>query len=174
MAKMTSRGKIRLTSYIVFFLIAWITIHVLVEAIRGIAGFFAARETLGADFGQSLAFNAGISNLMSWSFFLAALVVMAVLFAAILENETPFTPKVPRRMKLTAILLLISGEGSYLVALLIYRIQLNKYALLQYDMDSLSTSLSAEGGSFLALIFLCLAYIFEHGLKLQQENDETL
>lgn len=173
MKKMTSRGKIRLTSYIVFLLIAWITIHVLIIAIRGTADFFAAREALGADFWQSVEFSAGIGNLMSWYFFLAAMVVMAAIFTAILENETPFTPKVPRRMKLTAILLLICGEGSYLVALLIYRIQLNKYGLIQYDMDSLVTSLSAEG-SLLALIFLCLAFIFEHGLKLQQENDETL
>ncbi|NLF80667.1 MAG: hypothetical protein GX572_05700, partial [Clostridia bacterium] len=170
----TTRQKIRITSYIAFVAIAMAILNVLIMTIWETRDFFVARQALGAAFWQSAESSVGASNLLMWYLVLAALIILAGIFTAILENETPFTPKVPRRMKLAAILLFGGCEISLWIVWIIFKL-MQQNALETQAAEQLMRTMSGRiVGDVLAVVLFCLAYIFEHGFKLQQENDEIL
>jgi len=105
------------------------------------------------------------TGISSQSFFIAILIVTNRIFKDISLEYSPFLPKNIRRMRKIAILLLIDS-------------------LISPSIDTAirkSISLTATNSSFfnsemiiLAIVIYCFALIFQYGVELQQQSDETL
>ena len=102
---------------------------------------------------------------------LASLTIGISLLYSIRKEETPFNRKNVKKLKSIAALLVIYEPYYSLVQLLI-----NKYMPIIIDDNTLVVTESSLGGIvFVAgLVVYCIALVFEYGITLQNQVDETL
>lgn len=118
----------------------------------------------------SLAAGAGISaeeiaGVVSQCFFIAILILANRIFRNISHEYSPFTQKTVKGMKRIAILILVDS-----------------IAAPRIDFEVKNTILSATNNAYnfnielfiLAIIMYSFSLIFQYGVELQQQSDETL
>ena len=99
------------------------------------------------------------------SFFIAILIITNRIFKDISREYTPFLPKNIKRMKKLAVLLIIDSFIASPIDIAIRQ---------SYSMPkTYSSDLSSEM-IVLAVVIYCFALIFQYGVELQQQSDETL
>ena len=118
--------------------------------------FFSGSSEIATEF---------FTGICGQSFFVAILIVTNRIFKDISREYTPFLPQNIRRMKKIALLLLLDSIISPPIDLAI--------------RASISASTSSLSGfstemTILAIVIYCFALIFQYGVVLQQQSDETL
>jgi hypothetical protein len=161
--------KLHRASMVAFIYFASTLLVIIILTGQFVAEFAEKRQALGADFWLSADFTSGLSHIIVGICCVVTFIVLSVMLLQIHDAKTPFLPRIPRLMKTVAVILLIGWGGCLLGAivlpLIIFGWPLTKDIILAGY---------TEWPLALGLIFLCLSYAFEHGLKLQQENDELL
>ena len=169
------RGKIRLTSYLLFIFLANDIFNNLFVSVSEFQGFIAGCKSADSAFFQSTEFSHGIGDILMIILCCFFWFVLARVFYAFFDKETPFLPKLPKQMKLSAVLLVASYAVPYAVMFIIYKIQQAKFgAELVANPITVEEISLLSSSTFVALIILCLAYVFEYGMALQRECDELL
>ena len=102
---------------------------------------------------------------------LAILTVALILLFSIKKGETPFNPKNVKRLKVIAILLALIEPYLFITEWVF-----NKYYPIVLSDNTTTTIHFSLGGCVLAsgLVVYCIALIFEYGISLQKQADETL
>lgn len=102
---------------------------------------------------------------------LATLIIALITLYSIKANETPFNMKNVKRLRAMAILLAIY-EPYFLINQIVFR---KLYPIVLTDGISIEVH-STIGGVVLAagLVVYCVSLVFEYGISLQQQFDETL
>ena len=102
---------------------------------------------------------------------------------SIKKDETPFNIKNVRRLKIIAVLLMIFEAGSYLGQFLSTRIHNAEYGVIyictiidgEHIGDPFSGYSTLSGVVFATgLVIYCIALVFQYGITLQEQIDETL
>ena len=102
---------------------------------------------------------------------LAILVIALVLLFSIRKEETPFHLKNVRRLKVIAILLM-SLEPYHFISEWISN---HFYPMVLSDHTAVSVHTSWGGSILVAgLVVYCISLVFEYGISLQKQVDETL
>ena len=101
----------------------------------------------------------------------ASMVFALTLLSTIRKDETPFSPKNVRHLKVIAALLVILEPYLLAAQWCLHRF----YPIVLSDGTTVETH-STMGGTIFAAGFVvyCVALVFEYGIILQQQADETL
>jgi len=102
---------------------------------------------------------------------LLSFAIGASLLFSIRKDETPFNCKNVKKLKAIAILLVVFEPYHFLAGLFINRF----FPIVLGDGTSIAISISL-GGAILVTGFIvyCIALVFEYGISLQNQVDETL
>lgn len=98
------------------------------------------------------------------SFFI--LLTTYMLLSAIGRGRTPFTIQNVKSLKLISLFLLLSGVVSSALNVVIEKVVASNVVFVQSSVDLTPI--------FAAIIVYCLALIFQYGVGLQEESDQTL
>ena len=113
-----------------------------------------------------------IPSIIMSSAFLVIVNFLRLIFKQLKKSETPFLPEVVRRIKAIAYTFVISGGVYNIITWCV----LGCLQALNAIPTVNGVSINGWGMGMIAVgcIFWAIAYIFNHGCKLQQESDETL
>ena len=102
---------------------------------------------------------------------LAVFAVVLVLLKSVRSEETPFNQKNVRRLKIIALLLVAYEPYMFVYGKLMQKL----YPIVLEGGISVSVK-SSPGGVMLAsgIVVYCVALVFEYGISLQRQVDETL
>jgi len=116
-----------------------------------------------------------ITLVIGWIIVLATMAISLSLLFTIKRNETPFSRTVVKRLKSLA-LLLIAYEPVTLIGSRIIRFDLPVFEGYIDGAYTMITTVPSFVGFIMAagLVVYCVAHIFDYGLFLQQQVDETL
>jgi len=109
--------------------------------------------------------------------FIGALIILGTLVTAlttlysIKKDETPFNIKNVKRLRTMAVLL-IAYEPYFLINQIVFR---KLYPIVLADGSSIEVHSTIGGAALVAgLVVYCISLVFEYGISLQQQFDETL
>lgn len=106
-------------------------------------------------------------NLISPCCYLVILIFTAQTFYKIRKSQTPFQSFLPKRLKILAVLVFIALIISKYIHYLLLSLAKGKFLFSILDETDLQALI-------LAGIIYCLAWIFQYGCMLQEENDGIL
>jgi len=157
---MTDTKKIKRTASVLFSVASLVLLWFTIQAIRGFVLNTATRHTANI-----VIFSIGVLIVLS------TLVIALVLLFSTRRDETPFNLKNIKRLKAIALLLVVLEPH-----MLLSQWVLNKYSpIVLSDNITVSVHTSLGGGVFVAgLVVYCIALVFEYGISLQKQVDETL
>ena len=121
-----------------------------------------------------------VSFVLSVLFVFASLGVSLTLLHAIRKEETPFTKKVVRKLKTLAILLIVFEPLHFALNLIpqLYEPLIQYFPIEGSDyFDRVETMMTISHGGFIlaaGLVVYCVALVFQYGISLQNQADETL
>ena len=140
---------------IVFLVLLWLV----VEAIRGVV--------------QSNTWNAALITHFVIGLFitLGALVIALILLSSIRKAESPFNQKNVKCLKIIALLLIVYEPYYFLAS----RVIQNLFPII-FDNGYTVVVRSSLGGVVLVagLVAYCISLVFQYGISLQEQIDETL
>ncbi len=94
------------------------------------------------------------------------------IFSKLEESETPFIPELPAKIYAIGLTLII-GTGASIILRIITDFAAG-FNNADVSTDSIYNAGLDSSVMIIGAFLLALSYVFEHGLKLQQESDETL
>lgn len=94
------------------------------------------------------------------------------IFSKLEKSETPFIPELPAKIYAIGLTLII-GTGASIILRVISGLVAG-FNNADVNADSLYNAGLDSSVMIIGAFLLALSYVFEHGLKLQQESDETL
>ena len=94
------------------------------------------------------------------------------IFSKLEKSETPFIPELPAKIYAIGLTLII-GTGASIILRIISELVAG-FNNANVNTDSLYNAGLDSSVMIIGTFLLALSYVFEHGLKLQQESDETL
>ena len=157
---MTDIKKIKMTAIGVFFVICAIIIYQLIMLTLSIWQIIS--------YNLMSIFNVQIIilliTLITISF--SSWVISLILLLAIKKDETPFNLKNVKRLKIIAIILVLY-EPIYII---LNQVQYRHYEIPYESSGIMFTGLLITAG----LIVYCVALVFQYGITLQNQVDETL
>jgi hypothetical protein len=159
---MSDTKKIRRAASVLLVIIGIVFLCFVIQLVKGII--------LNSKYGGWTAFT--ITNYIIGVFIvLASLSIGASLLYSIRKEETPFNSKNVKKLKSIAVLLIIYEPYYSLVHLLF-----NKFIPIVIDDNTSVVVESSLGGIVFVtgLVVYCVALVFEYGINLQNQIDETL
>lgn len=111
--------------------------------------------------------TAFITTVVQQGLILAMLYIVTSIFNTIQESHSPFVPGIAKKMKVISILVLLANVSTPISSNFLH-------IPSSAELESLFSITDALGTFVIAGIFYCFAVVFEYGLKLQQESDQTL
>ena len=157
---MMSTEKIKRTSLALFTLASLVLLWFIIQGVKGFVLNTTEWHAAGI-----ITFSIGMLIV------LAILVIALVLLFSIRKEETPFHLKNVRRLKVIAILLM-SLEPYHFISEWISN---HFYPMVLSDHTAVSVHASWGGSILVAgVVVYCISLVFEYGISLQKQVDETL
>jgi len=166
---MTSIKKLKRTATVMACIVGLVIMYVLVHGVAMYALGWGRSEYV------SWTLIAIVTIVTSWAILLSTLAISLSLLLTVIRDETPFNRRSVKCLKILAILLVVIEPFNYVASRLT---RANFLAFMGYE-DSLETMVSVHisfGGFILVagLVVYCVALIFDYGITLQKQVDETL
>nr|WP_319489479.1 DUF2975 domain-containing protein [uncultured Caproiciproducens sp.] len=129
------------------------------------SGSFMPRIDKRGDYLSTALMNSGTAAIV-----FAALCAISGLLQSLKSNSTPFTKENVKRLKMISVLLIVIEPVQ-----MIFGSIANALRPLTANGEKVM-SVTSMGGMVivLGLIVFCLSLVFEHGVELQKQSDETL
>lgn len=157
---MTNTKKIKRTAFGLFIVVSLVLLWFIINNVRSLLLNTTEWNAV------SIAFTS-IGALIT----LAALTIALIMLYSIKADETPFNLKNVKRLRAMAIFLIIY-EPYFLIYQAIFR---KLYPLVLADGTSITVHSTIGGVVLVAgLVVYCVSLVFEYGISLQQQFDETL
>lgn len=157
---MHKHKNIRRGAFIIFLAVSIVLLYFIIDTVRSVI------LTRGEWTAVNIATTAVGALLI-----IALYAVAALILNSVRKDDSPFMQKNVNRLKLMSVLLIALELHMYFSQWLA-----NRYYPITLDGGIRIEQHSSRGGCILVagLIVYCIALVFEHGISLQQQVDETL
>lgn len=145
---------------------AIVCVLVFIAALSAISSIWAVWGWAANGLALDIRINAGVW-IMRQILLTVLLVYAAFIFHRIGKEETPFFKKLPRRIKIAAVLLFVALVVPQWIGYAALSISTGTFSFVVFDENSIMALA-------LAFVVFCLGQIFEYGYLVQDENYEII